>query len=36
MNIKLGELEKGQYREITGVELKKLYTLLNMEIPDKK
>ena len=31
MNIKLGELEKGQYREITGVELKKLYTLLNIK-----
>ena len=33
MNIQLGDLEKGKYRELSGMEIKKLYKLLNMEAP---
>lgn len=34
MNIELGDLEKGKYRKLSGVEIKKLYSLLDMELPN--
>lgn len=33
MNIKLGDLEKGKYRQLTYNEIEKLYKSLNMQVP---
>lgn len=35
MNICLGDLKKGAYREIKGAELKELYDMCGMSLPDK-
>ena len=36
MNICLGELKKGEYREIKGLELRELYDMCGMTLPDHK
>jgi 16S rRNA U516 pseudouridylate synthase RsuA-like enzyme len=32
MNIKLGNLKRGEYRELKGEELSKLYEMCGMEV----